>query len=52
LNAAKTSPPVLEKLKGAAIRPVFNSSTEFTAQIEAANQVIAQVTRAGNIQID
>jgi tripartite-type tricarboxylate transporter receptor subunit TctC len=52
LNAAKTAPPVLEKFKGAAIRPVFNSSNEFTAQIEAADKVIAQVTRAGNIQIE
>ena len=52
LNAAKKSGAVLEKLNGAAIRPVFNSSAEFTAQIEAANKVIGQVTRAGNIQID
>lgn len=52
LNAAKTSPAVLEKLKGAAIRPVFNPASEFAAQIGAANNAIAQVTRAGNIQIE
>lgn len=50
--AAKSSEAVRSKLKGAAIAPVFNSPAEFVPQIIAANKLIAQVTRASNIQVE